>query len=59
MRVLNYMLMCNWLSFGFKSKEEYNPKALHLGEKGGKMDPYPFFFRKDPFGNLRALGASS
>ena len=44
-RVLNFMLMCSWLSFNFKSKEKYNSKALDLGRKRpGKMNPYRFFF---------------
>lgn len=44
-RVLNFMLMCSWLSFNFKSKDKYNSKALDLGRKRpGKMNPYPFFF---------------
>lgn len=39
-RVLTFMLMCNWLSFNFKSKDKYNSKAFDLGRKRpGKMNP--------------------
>lgn len=51
-----YMLMCNLLSFNFKSKETYNPKAPHLREGGlGKWALSPLL-RKGPLGGSKNSG---